>query len=72
MLEAYLRALQRIRATGGATDETSYYPPLDELLNAAGADLDPAVGCVMNPSGHGAGLPDGASWDEVAEEAAAS
>lgn len=64
MLETYLRALHRIHATGGATDETSYYPPLGALLNAAGADLDPSVRCVMNPSGHGAGLPDGAFFTE--------
>jgi len=74
MLEAYLRALHRIHATGGATDETSYYPPLERLLEAAGEDLSPTVQCVMNPSGHGAGLPDGAFFtagqiqEDVADE----
>jgi hypothetical protein len=32
----YLTALRAIHSTGAATPETSYYPPLTNLLNAAG------------------------------------
>jgi hypothetical protein len=31
----YLTDLRAIRSTGSATAETSFYPPLDRLLNAA-------------------------------------
>ena len=33
-VEEYLAELRRIRATGGGTGELSYYPPLNNLLNA--------------------------------------
>jgi hypothetical protein len=58
-LEAYLRELREIRATGAAVPETSYYPPLANLLNAVGQGLTPRVRCVMNIKNRGAGLPDG-------------
>ena len=46
MLATYLHALAAIRATGAATPETSYYTPLENLLNAVGATLKPAVRAV--------------------------
>ena len=36
-VESYLADLHRIRASGGVTGERSYYSPLPNLLNAAGA-----------------------------------
>ena len=33
-VESYLSDLRRVRASGGATGERSYYPPLSNLLNA--------------------------------------
>jgi hypothetical protein len=52
-LEAYLRS------TGAGVPETSYYPPLANLLNAVGQALTPRVRCVINLKNRGAGLPDG-------------
>ena len=47
-VEEYLAELRRIRATGGGTGELSYYPPLNNLLNAVGCSLRPRVSCVNN------------------------
>ena len=52
---AYLDDLRRIRASGGGTDERSYYPPLTNLLNAVGAGLRPKVFCVSELAQQGAG-----------------
>ncbi len=57
-VEAYLSDLRRIRASGGATDERSYYPPLANLLNAIGGALKPKVFCVGELAQQGAGHPD--------------
>ncbi|HEY8082329.1 MAG TPA: type ISP restriction/modification enzyme [Solirubrobacterales bacterium] len=59
-LARYLSEMTRIRDSGEASDETSYYPALSELLNSVGATLDPAVHCVLTPKNRGAGIPDGA------------
>lgn len=58
MLATYLHALATIRATGAATPETSYYTPLENLLNAAGAQLKPTVRAVFQLNDLGAGRPD--------------
>jgi hypothetical protein len=58
-LETYLRDLQEIRSTGAGVKETSFYPPLANLLNAVGQQLKPRVRCVINLRNQGAGLPDG-------------
>jgi hypothetical protein len=42
-VEVYLARLHRLRSTGGATAETSFYSPLEDLLNAIGHDLKPKV-----------------------------
>ena len=57
-VQAYLADLRTIRASGGATGERSYYPPLSNLLNAVGAALRPKVACVTELANHGAGHPD--------------
>ena len=57
-VESYFAALQRIRASGGATDERSLYPPLSTLLNAVGDTLKPKVHCVSDMADQGAGHPD--------------
>lgn len=58
MLTHYLHAVAAIRATGSATPETSYYTPLENLLNAAGAQLKPVVRAVFQLNDLGAGRPD--------------
>jgi hypothetical protein len=58
-LETYLRDLHDIRSTGAAVKETSYYPPLANLLNAVGQTIKPRVRCVINLRNQGAGMPDG-------------
>ena len=58
-LEAYLKDLRDIRATGAAVAETSFYPALSNLLNEIGKTLKPKVRCVINIANRGAGLPDG-------------
>ena len=58
IVEEYLADLRRIRASGGATGERSYYPPLNNLLAAVGATLKPKVICVGELAQQGAGHPD--------------
>ena len=58
IVEEYLADLRRIRASGGATGERSYYPPLANLLAAVGATLKPKVICVGELAQQGAGHPD--------------
>ena len=57
-VEDYLADLRSIRASGGATGERSYYPPLTNLLNAVGGALRPRVFCVGELAEQGAGHPD--------------
>ena len=57
-VESYFADLRRIRASGGATGERSYYPPLNNLLGAVGATLKPRVFCVGELAEQGAGHPD--------------
>ena len=57
-VESYFTALREIRASGGATDERSLYPPLSTLLNAVGDTLKPKVHCVSDMADQGAGHPD--------------
>lgn len=57
-VQSYLAALSDIHLTGGAVAETSYYPPLIELLNELGRTLDPKVQCQAHPKNQGAGIPD--------------
>ena len=50
--------LRSIRASGGATPELSYYPPLTNLLNAVGSTLKPKVFCISAMAQQGADHPD--------------
>ena len=57
-VETYLTALRRMRASGGATGERSYYPALSTLLNTVGTTLKPKTFCVAELATQGAGHPD--------------
>ncbi len=57
-IESYFKELQEIRSTGGGTKETSYYTPLENLLNALGGKLKPKVRAVGQLADAGAGHPD--------------
>ena len=57
-VEIYLTDLRRIRASGGATGERSYYPALSALLNTVGGTLKPKTFCVAELAAQGAGHPD--------------
>ena len=57
-VETYLAKLSRLRSTGGATAETSFYSALEDLLNAIGHDLKPKVFCLSQLADQGAGHPD--------------
>ena len=57
-VETYLTDLRRIRASGGATGERSYYPALSALLNTVGGTLKPKTFCVAELAAQGAGHPD--------------
>ena len=57
-MEDYFSDLRRVRASGGATGERSYYPALTNLLNAVGGALRPKVFCVSEMAQQGAGHPD--------------
>lgn len=56
-LETYLRELSEARGPG--VPETSFYPPLRNLLNAIGDTLKPKVRCIVHLKDKGAGIPDG-------------
>jgi len=55
----YITDLRAIRSTGSATAETSFYPPVDRLLNGAGQALKPPVLFSTQLRNSGAGMPDG-------------
>ena len=57
-IETYFADLNQVRASGGATEERSYYPALARLLNAVGATLKPPVYSIVELADHGAGHPD--------------
>ena len=57
-VEEYFADVRRIRASGGATGELSFYPALTNLLNAVGNTLSPKVFCVGQLAEQGAGHPD--------------
>ncbi|WP_169792027.1 type ISP restriction/modification enzyme [Jiangella muralis] len=59
VLQDYLSAMARIRETGEAVEETSYYGQLERLLNEVGGHLSPKVLCVLTTRNRGAGVPDG-------------
>ena len=58
-IEKYLIELHEIRSSGEATDETSYYTPLNQLLDTIGNGLKPNVRCILTLKDRGAGHPDG-------------
>lgn len=57
-IETYFSELRAIHSTGAGTKETSYYPPLANLLNELGRKLSPKVRCVAQLANTGAGSPD--------------
>ncbi|MDQ2777078.1 MAG: hypothetical protein M3Y57_19480 [Acidobacteriota bacterium] len=56
--ETYFQELRDIQATGSGVQETSYYGPLSNLLNAVGRQMVPRVHCVVHLQNEGAGIPD--------------
>ncbi|MCR5890463.1 N-6 DNA methylase [Hymenobacter sp. J193] len=58
LLTRYLRDLYFIHQTGGGTEETSFYGPLENLLNAIGETLRQPVRSVFQLQDLGAGRPD--------------
>jgi hypothetical protein len=59
LLHTYLSSMHAIKATGAHTKETSFYTPLNNLLDAVGGKLKPHVRCMMQLKNIGAGMPDG-------------
>ncbi len=57
-VEKYLTDLSEIGRTGGATAETSFYPPFESLLNEIGSKLNPRVRAVSQIRGTQEGSPD--------------
>ena len=57
-VEEYFDNLRKIKASGAGTAETSYYPPLNNLLNAVGGSLKPKVSCISQLAQQGADHPD--------------
>ncbi|MCB9449787.1 MAG: N-6 DNA methylase [Anaerolineaceae bacterium] len=68
ILHDYLTDLRRIRKTGQAVPETSYYGAMETLFNTVGQGLEQPVFCVLNPRNRGAGIPDGGLFLDVASE----
>jgi hypothetical protein len=63
VLETYLARLHQIRATERGTPELSYRAALENLLNAVGRGLDPAVHATAELADMGAGRPDFGLFD---------
>src|SRR5665213_85305 len=63
-VETYLKEMRRIRFSGAAQDEQSYYTPLSNLLDAVGSRLRPRVKCVLQLRDTGADHPDGGLFTE--------
>jgi hypothetical protein len=63
VLETYLARLHEIRATERGTPELSYRAALENLLNAVGSGLDPAVQATAELADTGAGRPDFGLFD---------
>ena len=57
-VEDYLDDLRKIKASGAGTAESSYYTPLNNLLNAVGGSLKPKVFCIGQLAQQGADHPD--------------
>lgn len=57
-VEQYFSDLSAIRSTGANVPETSFYTPMENLLNAIGAGLKPKVRAVSQLADIGAGRPD--------------
>jgi hypothetical protein len=57
-VETFLIDMQRRNATGATTAESSYYGPLENLLNTIGGSLKPKVLCVGQLGNIGGGQPD--------------
>lgn len=64
ILRDYLNDIRRIRGTGQAVPETSYYGKMEALFTAIGDMLKPSVFCVLNVKNRGAGIPDGGLFAE--------
>jgi hypothetical protein len=64
IVEQYLSELREIRSSGEATDEASYYPAMEHLLNALGDKLKPKVRCILTLKNRGAGHPDGGLFEK--------
>lgn len=58
IVESFLCRMGEIRSTGGATTETSFYGPLETLLNAVGHGLNQKVRANGQLRNQGAGHPD--------------
>ena len=59
LIANYLQELRAIRATGSATDEASFYSPIEHLFNAIGAALTPPILFSTQLKSQCAGMPDG-------------
>ena len=57
-VEEYLSDVGKIKSSGGGTVETSFYPPLTNLLNSVGSSLKPKGFCVSQMAQQGADHPD--------------
>lgn len=69
ILRDYLDNLHRIRRTGQAVPEISYYGAMETLFNAIGQALgQQRIFCVLNTRNRGAGIPDGGLFLDVDAE----
>lgn len=73
LLADFLIAARHVRDSAGGVDETSYDTALNDLLDEAGALLQPRVRAVMQLRNLGAGNPDGGLFtaDQFERNAAA-
>jgi Type ISP C-terminal specificity domain len=58
VVERYLSEVSRLRRSGHAADEVSYYPALNALISGLGATLSPGLTTVPSPAAIGGDFPD--------------
>jgi Type ISP C-terminal specificity domain/N-6 DNA Methylase len=65
VIRTYLDEVSRLRRTGQAVAETSYYPAVHELLSGIGGSLSPRRTALTHPAlgTYGGGMPDNALYD---------
>jgi len=64
---SFMNEVRRIRGTGSATDERSYYPAVSQLLSGIGGIGSPKLAVLPEPAGIDGNFPDVALYDPTSQ-----